>query len=156
MVIKCKNESKLLAVLAKLSAGTDYLWYSGDKPDGYNVPSDKFPIWIKAGESHRLTWTADIADVTFDNNELTDDEFLKAGGVPTTENDPVNHPSHYTQGKVECIDAMEQVLGREAVMHYCLGATFKYLWRRKLKENEEQDIQKSLWYFDRFVEMINR
>lgn len=71
-------------------------------------------------------------------------------------NDPVNHPSHYTQGKVECIDAMEMVFGEAAVAHYCLCAAFKYMWRRKDKENEEQDIQKSLWYFDKFVEILNR
>lgn len=71
-------------------------------------------------------------------------------------NDPVNHPLHYTQGKVECIDAMEMVFGETAVAHYCLCAAFKYMWRRKDKGNEEQDIQKSLWYFDKFVEIINR
>lgn len=71
-------------------------------------------------------------------------------------NDPVNHPSHYTQGNVECIDAMEIAFGEEAVARYCLCAMFKYLWRRKDKGNEEQDIQKSLWYFDKFVEIINR
>lgn len=156
MVIKCENEGKLLAVLAKLSAETDYLWYSGDKPDEYKVKPDQFPVWIIADRDSRLSWATDIADMPFDDSELTDDEFLKADGVPTAENDLVNHPSHYTQGKVECIDAMEQALGVDAVEHYCLCACFKYLWRRKLKENEEQDIQKSLWYFDKFKELINR
>ena len=156
MFIKCENEGRLLAVQAKLSAETDYLWLSGRKPNEYNVIPDSFPIWIIADRDSRLSWTTDIADVPFDDNELTDDEYLKADGVPTAENDPVNHPSHYTQGKVECIDAMEQALGTEVVKGYCLGACFKYLWRRKLKGNEEQDIRKSLWYFDKFKELINR
>ena len=71
-------------------------------------------------------------------------------------NDSVNHPSHYTQGNVECIDAMEMVFGKEAVKHYGLCAMFKYMWRRKDKGNEEQDTAKAEWYFDKFVEIINR
>ena len=30
---------------------------------------------------------------------------------PESENDAVNHPSHYTQGGIECIDAMKSALG---------------------------------------------
>lgn len=70
--------------------------------------------------------------------------------------DPVNHPKHYANTKVECIDAMEELYGVEAVKAYCVCATFKYLWRRKDKDNEEQDVQKALWYFDKAKELINR
>ena len=69
--------------------------------------------------------------------------------------DPVNKPEHYASGKVECIDAMRRVFGKEAVEYYSLLAAFKYLWRRKLKENEQQDIAKALWYFDKYKELIN-
>lgn len=44
--------------------------------------------------------------------------------------DNVTHPSHYTQGKVECIDAIEAAVtgltGMEAV---CTAQCIKYLWR---------------------------
>ena len=153
MVIKCTDKEKMLAVLSKLELETDCMWFSGEKPTGYVPDPDTFPICLLIDEASRITWSGNgINYYAHAKESLTDDEYL---GCKNSD-DPVNHPSHYTQGKVECIDAMEQVFGREAVMHYCLGATFKYLWRRKLKENEEQDIQKSLWYFDRFVEMINR
>ncbi len=72
------------------------------------------------------------------------------------EYDPVSNPQHYTSGKVECIDAMEQIFGRDAVICFCMGNLFKYLWRRKDKANEEQDIQKAIWYFDKAKELINR
>ena len=71
------------------------------------------------------------------------------------EYDPVNRPEHYANCKVECIDAMEQVFGIDAVKDFALLNCFKYLWRRKDKENEEQDVQKALWYFDKFKEKIN-
>lgn len=38
----------------------------------------------------------------------------------------VNHPSHYNQGKIECIDAMESAYGTEAVIMFCMCNAFKY------------------------------
>lgn len=69
------------------------------------------------------------------------------------QDDPVNHPSHYC-GKVECITVMEEVFGTEAVKSFCLCNMFKYLWRRKDKGTEEQDIQKALWYFDKYRSLV--
>lgn len=165
MVIECSNLGKLAAVLMKMQEETDYKWPSGDKPTANMVCMEpmSWPVWIVVDiECKTITWSEE--KIISEEYNMTDDEFLaldltlspKNEDAKIVSNDPVNHPSHYTQEKVECIDAMEQVLGREAVMHYCLGATFKYLWRRKLKENEEQDIQKSLWYFDKAKELINR
>lgn len=70
--------------------------------------------------------------------------------------DPVNKPEHYANTKVECIDAMERVFGRDAVISFALLNCHKYLWRRKDKDNEEQDIRKALWYFDKYKELVNR
>ena len=54
-----------------------------------------------------------------------------ADAAPTT-SDNVNHPSHYTQGGVECIDALQaatvNLQGIEAV---CTANAIKYLWRWK-------------------------
>ena len=69
--------------------------------------------------------------------------------------DPVSRPEHYANGKIECIDAMEEIFGWEAVMNFSLLNCFKYLWRRKNKDNEEQDIKKALWYFDKAKELMN-
>lgn len=71
------------------------------------------------------------------------------------ESDKVNHPAHYASGNVECIDAMLYELGDVTVSSFCLCNCFKYLWRRKDKGNEEQDIQKALWYFDKYKEILN-
>ena len=71
-------------------------------------------------------------------------------------NDLVNHPSHYTQGKVECIDAMEMVFGEKAVIHFAILNCWKYLWRMDDKDNAEQDLQKAVWYFNKAKELINR
>ena len=61
-------------------------------------------------------------------------------------NDAVNHPSHYTQGSIECIDAIAEVVkdlkGMEAVD---TANAMKYMWRWKHK-NGAQDVKKAIWY----------
>lgn len=60
----------------------------------------------------------------------------------------VNHPSRYSgECSLECIEVMRVTFGNEAVYHFCLCNAFKYLWRYKNK-NGEEDIKKSRWYLD--------
>lgn len=66
--------------------------------------------------------------------------------------DPVNHPDHYTQGSIECIDAMIETQGVQAVQNYCICNAFKYIWRHNSKNND-QDIQKAKWYIDKYLEL---
>jgi hypothetical protein len=68
-----------------------------------------------------------------------------AGATPITE-DMVNHPPHYTQGKYECIDVIEDVVkelkGMDAVD---TANAFKYMWRWPNK-NGSKDVKKAIWY----------
>ena len=54
----------------------------------------------------------------------------------TIKNDPVNHPSHYTAGGIECIDALNSMMqGYKALSHGRLSNTSgalrsKATWRR--------------------------
>jgi hypothetical protein len=65
----------------------------------------------------------------------------------------VNHPAHYTAGKVECIDAIESattgLTGLEAV---CVANVLKYVWRHKHK-NGIEDLRKARWYLDKLITM---
>ena len=70
-------------------------------------------------------------------------------------NDVVNHPSHYTEGKVECIDALESAtIGLSGIEAVCTGNAIKYLWRWKRK-NGKQDLQKAVWYINKLMEKTN-
>lgn len=66
--------------------------------------------------------------------------------------DNVNHPSHYTQGGIECIEALEaatvNLKGIEAV---CTANAIKYLWRWKEK-NGKEDLKKAIWYIKKLIE----
>lgn len=68
--------------------------------------------------------------------------------------DAVNHPSHYTNGSIECIDAMESAFGKDNLRVYCRIAAFKYLWRSELK-NGDEDIEKAIWYLNKYKELGN-
>ena len=47
--------------------------------------------------------------------------------------DAVNHPSHYTGGDIECIDAIKASMTNEAFLGYLKGNIQKYLWRYEKK-----------------------
>ncbi len=65
--------------------------------------------------------------------------------------DNVNHPNHYTSGKVECIDALESAtVNLQGIEAVCTANAIKYLWRWKQK-NGTEDLKKSIWYIDRLL-----
>ena len=67
--------------------------------------------------------------------------------------DNINHPKHYADGvSIECIEAMEIAFGEIPVKDFCLCNAFKYLWRFKNK-NGLEDLDKAMWYVDRFLDM---
>ena len=65
------------------------------------------------------------------------------------ENDPVNHPSHYTShpSGVECIQVTEH-------MSFNVGNAIKYLWRAGQKGAQLQDLEKARWYVDREIKRL--
>ena len=70
-------------------------------------------------------------------------------------NDKINHPSHYTSGKVECIDAIESATaGLQGIGAVCTANAIKYLWRWK-KKNGVEDLQKAQWYISKLIEVQN-
>ena len=61
------------------------------------------------------------------------------------------NPAHYTYGKYECIDVIQDITkdltGEEA---FCIGNAIKYIWRFKHK-NGIEDLTKAKWYLDRII-----
>lgn len=68
------------------------------------------------------------------------------------QNDPVNHPSHYTQGGVECIEAIKASMSPEEFSGYLKGNSIKYLWRYRNKGKAKEDLKKAQWYLNRLIE----
>jgi hypothetical protein len=67
----------------------------------------------------------------------------------------VNHPAHYTAGKVECIDAIESAtIGLQGIEAVCTANAIKYLWRWKFK-NGVEDLAKSKWYINKLAKHLS-
>lgn len=60
--------------------------------------------------------------------------------------DMVNNPAHYTQGKIETIEFIE-----DKKLDYHLGNVVKYITRAKHKGTEMQDLKKAQWYLNRYI-----
>lgn len=66
--------------------------------------------------------------------------------------DMVNHPSHYTDGKIEVIDFIE-----DKKLGFHLGNTVKYICRAGKKDPEKtiEDLQKAEWYLCREIQRLS-
>ena len=60
-------------------------------------------------------------------------------------NDAVQHPSHYTHGGIECIDAIRASMTADGFCDYCKGNIIKYIWRWRDKGGVE-DLRKASVY----------
>lgn len=68
--------------------------------------------------------------------------------------DNVNHPKHYTQGGIECIDALKAATaGKTGIEAVCVANIIKYLWRYEAK-NGLEDVKKAKWYIDKLINEI--
>ena len=68
-----------------------------------------------------------------------------------SKNDMVNHPPHYNQDGIECIDAIKACTG-DGFEYYLQGNILKYLWRYKYK-NGVEDLKKAQWYLNKLLEV---
>lgn len=75
-------------------------------------------------------------------------KFVKAG-------DSVEHPLHYTQNGIECIEAIKASMTSDGFMDYCKGNVIKYLWRWRDKGGVE-DLEKARVYLNWMIEEANK
>ena len=81
--------------------------------------------------------------------------------VNEVKDDPVNHPSHYTDGNIEVITYIED---KGLIEGFCKGNAIKYISRAGKKESaalqidekEIQDIKKARWYLDYLISYYER
>lgn len=71
--------------------------------------------------------------------------------------DMVNNPEHYTQGGIECIDAMQSAangVSLDPFAGYLWLNVFKYVFRWPRKGGVE-DLRKAQWYLDRLIRSVD-
>ncbi len=70
--------------------------------------------------------------------------------------DMVNHPQHYNQGGIECIDAIKAAtVGKTGIQAFCTGNAIKYLWRYE-KKNGLEDVKKAQFYINRLIQELEQ
>ena len=76
---------------------------------------------------------------------------------PWKVSDAVNSPAHYTRGKQEAIDIIEEAIkdAPDPKSGMLQAQVLKYLLRLWLKDNPEQDARKAQWYLNRLVDSLN-
>ena len=72
--------------------------------------------------------------------------------VSAEDSDPVNRPSHYTAGGIECIDAIKASMSTEAFLGFLKGNAQKYMWRYEKKVAPVEDLKKAQWYLSKLIE----
>ena len=68
-------------------------------------------------------------------------------------NDAVNHPAHYTDGKIEVIDFIE-----DKGLNFHLGNSVKYISRAGKKDPSKtiEDLEKAKWYLQRHIDTLKK
>lgn len=71
----------------------------------------------------------------------------------TAEN-AVDHPTHYCQGSIECIDALNAMVEGwfDPVAAVLAWQTVKYIWRHPFKGKPVEDLKKAQFYLERLVQ----
>ena len=115
------------------------LWRSdgGCRWDDLNDESTEDCYWLLVNEG--LISKPEQPEINFVKVERNDEV------EPT--NDAVQHPSHYTQGGIECIDAIRASMTADGFCDYCKGNIIKYIWRWRDKGGVE-DLRKASVYLD--------
>lgn len=80
-------------------------------------------------------------------------EYYSNHGELNKENSMVDHPNHYAQTRIECIDALEAMVEpyKDAIDVANSWQVVKYIWRHPFKENPIQDLKKAKFYLDRLI-----
>jgi len=122
-------------------------------------------------EAVDFAWNPSIGSLDYSESPSTDSLTFKSKtqdtlcfgnqGVDTlyfgATDDKVNSPSHYTKGKVEAIDVIEDAIRHapDPVVGMLQAQVLKYVLRCWHKGNAEQDLQKSEWYLRRLIKAVS-
>ena len=69
--------------------------------------------------------------------------------------DEIDKPKHYTQGKVECLDAIDSMLEDSSRIDFYRSQIVKYMWRLRDKGDPLKDAKKAEFYLGRLIGKLN-
>ena len=69
--------------------------------------------------------------------------------------DEITKPKHYTQGKVECLDAIDAMLEESSRIDFYRSQIVKYMWRLRDKGDSLKDAKKAEFYLCRLIQKLS-
>ena len=111
--------------------GVESSFYSSDEPDPEMVAFRQTPPTV-----------AEVAELIEAHSSGAPDT-----GKPV---DMIDHPPHYTMGKIEPIDVID-----DWELDFYLGQVIKYIARYKHKGTPVEDLMKAEWYLERFTTQLS-
>ena len=143
MKVICKNANYIM----NLTEGKEYecltVYEEWEKLLGINLVSVINDI---GEEMDAGKWRFELAPKSAEAIQI-EEKIIKKLSEP----DPVNHPSHYTQGKYEVIDVIE-----DWDLGFNLGNAVKYIGRAGHKDDIVQDLEKAKWYIEREIQRLKK
>ena len=108
----------------------------------------------RAGEDvvSKTSWFAPVDEISECPGGVCPVPWATKEEPPVIQGDVVNHPSHYTDGAIECIEGIEAQQTLEEFRGYLKGNIAKYLWRERHKGGIES-LKKAQWYLDRLIQL---
>ena len=100
----------------------------------------------------KTSWFAPVEEVSDCPGGVCPVPWATKEETPVIQGDVVNHPPHYTDGGIECIEAIEAALTPEEYRGYLKGNIQKYVWRERNKGGTES-LKKAQWYLDRLIQL---
>ena len=101
-------------------------------------------------------WSDDKLAIAYDHVYKNSEARLDGSNLEIDDDghDMVSHPQHYTQGGIECIDALKAAtVGKRGIEAVCVANVIKYLWRYEEK-NGIEDVRKAKWYIERLLKEL--
>ena len=98
-------------------------------------------------------WSDDKLTIAYDHVYKNSEARLGGSHLEIDDDghDMVSHPKHYTQGGIECIDALKAAtVGKRVIEAVCVANVVKYLWRYEEK-NGIEDVRKAKLYIERLL-----
>jgi hypothetical protein len=107
------------------------------------------PIWIiQITLDNHIIFVFEI-DTNFGQYRI-----LSVNSPNYKQQETVNSPYHYSQGEIECIDAIKAALSKEEFKGFLKGNILKYLWRED-KKGGVIDLQKAQYYLNYLVDLLS-
>ena len=127
--------------------------------DKFKEEYDKFQDWWQAQPKYEDRAEVEASNVikftALEGKHSYNDDWLDIDKFKA--DDRVNSPSHYTSGRVEVIEVIEDAVKDaptpgKAVLQ---AQVIKYIMRMWLKDNPVEDAKKAEWYLKRLIDSLN-